>query len=236
MKIKANEATVKTASVEVKTLTISGRQVTLAVFRQLELSSLIDPDGPTLRGIPWGRINYHGAQDCEARGCGSHIHVVWQEGDELRRDSVPTDLRQNMWWQEDMRDYRELWWCGSVLQVLDIPGSVSLLTKGNGAQVLRVRNGEKNHEVEDRSGRIADSLKGALACSGIVDKEGADWQEQARIAVRRMAHEVMFDVWGEAGTAEDVIHKAEDEYKRWGDGYNKIVESLLALDQLFIAV
>jgi hypothetical protein len=96
--LTVQNAEIKTATVEVRTLTISGKQVTLAVFRQLVEERLMLPDG-NLRGIPWGRVNYHpdracshtgphGASDgrtvfdwCEA----SHMHVVWQKGTELRR-------------------------------------------------------------------------------------------------------------------------------------------------------
>jgi hypothetical protein len=83
-RITTKEATIKTAAVEVKTLTISGKQVTLAVFRQLQREDLIDPVEVQLRGVPWGLVNYFWG------GCReySHLHVVWQDGDELRRDCI----------------------------------------------------------------------------------------------------------------------------------------------------
>jgi hypothetical protein len=92
MKIKASEAIVKTASVEIKALTVEGKQMTLAVFRQLEVEQLISEDG-SLRGVPWGRVNY-------LRNSADELHVVWQKGDELRRCLVtpypPSDvLRQH---------------------------------------------------------------------------------------------------------------------------------------------
>jgi hypothetical protein len=51
-RITTREATVKTATVEVKTLTISGRQVMLAVFRQLLEEPLIGYRTAELRGLP----------------------------------------------------------------------------------------------------------------------------------------------------------------------------------------
>lgn len=36
MQISTQQATIKTANVEIKTLAVSGKQVTLAVFRQLD--------------------------------------------------------------------------------------------------------------------------------------------------------------------------------------------------------
>ncbi|MEU5958743.1 hypothetical protein [Streptomyces sp. NPDC047525] len=82
--LTAQNATITTASVEVKTLTIKGKQVTLAVFRQLKEEPLIAEDG-TLLGGPWGIVNYHPDKCADAP---EHLHVVWQKGDELRRSAV----------------------------------------------------------------------------------------------------------------------------------------------------
>lgn len=79
--LTAQTATITTAAVQVQTLTISGKQVTLAVFRQLRQEQLIAHDG-TLNGVPWGTVNYHPDR------CGdsdTHWHIVWQRGDELLR-------------------------------------------------------------------------------------------------------------------------------------------------------
>ena len=80
-RITTHEATVRTAAVEVKTLTISGKQVTLAVFRQLLKEDLIDERSGDLLGVPWGTVNYFWGDCVEGR----HLHVVWQKGTELRR-------------------------------------------------------------------------------------------------------------------------------------------------------
>ncbi|MER6975991.1 hypothetical protein [Streptomyces carpinensis] len=82
--LSARNATITTAAVEVKALTISGKQVTLAVFRQLKEEPLIAEDG-TLNGEPWGIVNYHPDKCGDAP---EHLHVVWQNGDELRRSAV----------------------------------------------------------------------------------------------------------------------------------------------------
>ncbi|MFE7229879.1 hypothetical protein ACFVAF_04225 [Streptomyces sp. NPDC057596] len=83
--LTTQNATITTATVEVKTLTISGKQVTLAVFRQLKKAPLIADDG-SLNGEPWGIVNYHPDK------CGDedeHWHVVWQRGPELLRATIP---------------------------------------------------------------------------------------------------------------------------------------------------
>ena len=80
--LTVHNANVTTAAVEVKTLTISGKQVTLAVFRQLIEEPLINDDDGTLNGVPWGTVNYH---PDKCAGDPKHYHVVWQKGDDLRR-------------------------------------------------------------------------------------------------------------------------------------------------------
>jgi hypothetical protein len=84
--LTVHNANVTTAAVEVKTLTISGKQVTLAVFRQLITAPLIKDDG-ALNGIPWGVVNYH-PDKCV--GLLPHKHIVWQRGETLRRDRIFT--------------------------------------------------------------------------------------------------------------------------------------------------
>lgn len=84
--LTTQNATITTATVEVKTLTISGKQVTLAVFRQLREEPVISSDG-TLNGEPWGVVNYHPDKCGDDYG---HCHVVWQSGGELLRSRVDT--------------------------------------------------------------------------------------------------------------------------------------------------
>jgi hypothetical protein len=81
--IKVEQATISTATITIRTLTIDRRQVTLAVFRQLEEQEPVDSSAKLL-GIPWGRVNYH-PDGCKRKG---HVHVVWQTGDELRRGTL----------------------------------------------------------------------------------------------------------------------------------------------------
>ncbi|MGW2706562.1 hypothetical protein [Streptomyces sp. NPDC001340] len=95
--LTTQNALITTASVEVKTLTISGKQVTLAVFRQLREESLIGEDG-SLNGDPWGVVNYHPEKFGNAA---PHWHVVWQRGSDLFRAAViqtpefdPSPVRQ----------------------------------------------------------------------------------------------------------------------------------------------
>lgn len=89
-KLNAENAIIKTAAVEVKTLTISGKQVTLAVFRQLQESPLIvfnrNLSPVMLPGFPWGKVNYHPDKCDSPRE--PHMHIVWQSGDTLYRSRI----------------------------------------------------------------------------------------------------------------------------------------------------
>jgi hypothetical protein len=82
-RITTHEAQLKSAAAEVKALTISGKQVTLSVFRQLQEEELLDRESAQLRGVPWGHVNYYWGE-CKA----DHLHVVWQKGEELRRGAA----------------------------------------------------------------------------------------------------------------------------------------------------
>lgn len=82
--VLTKDASVRTASVSIQSLTISSKQVTLSVFRQIELDTLIDPETAKLNGLPWGRVNYYWKDNDEG------LHVLWQKGSELRRDLVGT--------------------------------------------------------------------------------------------------------------------------------------------------
>ncbi len=101
--IKVSEAGIETVSVAVHVVRISGKQMTLAVFKQLAVEDLFDPRTGELRGIPWGWVNYHAACNVpnnvrtlslewaagKVHGYGfNHLHVVWQKGEELRHAIV----------------------------------------------------------------------------------------------------------------------------------------------------
>jgi hypothetical protein len=78
--LTVHNAEVHTATVEVKSLTISGKQVTLAVFRQLLEEHPLDQSG-NWKGTPWGFVNYlNDRRDA--------VNVVWQKDTELRRGLV----------------------------------------------------------------------------------------------------------------------------------------------------
>ncbi len=95
--LNVHNAQISTVKVEVKTLTISGKQVTLAVFRQLIDELLIAEDG-RLKGVAWGTVNYH-PDKCSDDP--PHWHIVWQLGDELRRAKVSAAYKpEEVFWSK----------------------------------------------------------------------------------------------------------------------------------------
>jgi hypothetical protein len=85
-----HNAEVNTASISIRTLQIEGKQVTLAVFRQLLVEDIVSKE-PSLRGVGWGHVNYL------LDGCDG-IHLVWQKGSELRRCIVERKLSVGSFW------------------------------------------------------------------------------------------------------------------------------------------
>ena len=83
-RIRVVDTSVTTVSVEIKTLTIGRKQMTLAVFRQLLQEQVISADFTKFKGSVWGHVNYFWG-DCQEAG---HLHIIWQNGHELRRACV----------------------------------------------------------------------------------------------------------------------------------------------------
>jgi len=100
-KLTVHNAEITTATVEIKTLTVGGKQVTLAVFRQLREEPLITEDG-TLKGVPWGTVNYHPDKCGDQAG---HWHVVWQSGSDLLRARVAMSVEFPLWDSETGHRY-----------------------------------------------------------------------------------------------------------------------------------
>lgn len=95
--LTVHNAAIATARVEIKTLTVSGKQVTLAVFRQLREEPLLGHDG-ILAGQPWGVVNYH-PDKCAALP--DHWHVVWQQDTDLLRSMVPKQAVHEEFWPDE---------------------------------------------------------------------------------------------------------------------------------------
>ena len=80
--ITVGSAAINTFTINVRVLQVGARQVTLSVFRQLPQEDLFDAETLTLRGRPWGCVNYKWG-DCSQDQ--QHLHVVWQKDARLLR-------------------------------------------------------------------------------------------------------------------------------------------------------
>jgi len=76
---------VRTATVEVKHITISDRKLTQTVFRQVQEEDIIDFENAIYKGIPWGHVNYFWGSWKGSRATETTKHILWQKADELRR-------------------------------------------------------------------------------------------------------------------------------------------------------
>ena len=76
----SQNAEITTATITIRSLTVDRRQVTLALFRQLQEEDIFDWSTMQLRGVGWGHVRYMIEASPEIA-----INLVWQKGTELRR-------------------------------------------------------------------------------------------------------------------------------------------------------
>lgn len=82
MSVQTEDAQITSTAVEIDTLRVSGRQLTLRTFRQIQRASVINPKTHEFRDEVdeiWGWVNYFWD------GCSGDIHAVYQRGNELYR-------------------------------------------------------------------------------------------------------------------------------------------------------
>lgn len=240
-KITAEEAIVKTASVELKTLTISGKQVTLAVFRQLEEEWLLDAATCELAGVPWGRVNYH-PDPAYCKDIGSHIHVIWQRGAELRRGLV---YAQRPSWQVHKENAER----AQLRQLVEFAGEAVVITHVlMGRHVEKLDDGNRANRYAAGGWTLSVPTDGRTATwsidrmlDGAIDATRSRAALQERLAA--LAPKIRVETsatpesaieamrfWMDQVAASEQISASRNE--KWERQYL----GLLALDQLFIAV
>lgn len=98
--IVIENAKIHTATIEIKTLTIKDKQITLSVFRQIPYEDIIDGSNIylNLNGTPWGTVNYYWGEDKDKSSLNYH-HVVWQKDDDLKRCIIPKMWSHSVLWQ-----------------------------------------------------------------------------------------------------------------------------------------
>lgn len=100
-KINIEDAKIKTATITIKAVSVDKRQMTLAVFRQIQVEDIIDTKTYQLRGLPWGLVNYYNKDDLYGIDKSDNpIHVLWQKGSEFRRCVL---INRNDLWHYDTK-------------------------------------------------------------------------------------------------------------------------------------
>ena len=95
--IHAHEAAISTATVEIKTLMVSNRQMTQAIFRQLESGW---PWGEGwIDARLWGWVNHHFPGCCERPAVSRHVHVVFSASGGLHRGTVYELRHGDRYWE-----------------------------------------------------------------------------------------------------------------------------------------
>lgn len=230
--INVTDVTLKTATVEVKSLTLNNKQVTLAVFRQLKEETLIDAETCELRGTPWGVVNYHPDRCADEP---PHLHVVWQKGAELRRALVPQTLSIGSVRQDKYEDARAI--ALLSLFVVRKAGNPNVELQTHPAGKIRFTILEKTFcydENEIVQGRL---FKVSVAAALI-----NDWNFRKEFELL----EKLMETTPTPFTAEDIAALAisllqeYEEEKRFVENlrntYKNLYTDLKALPQLFIAV
>lgn len=83
-------AEITPATIEIKTLTIDGKRMSAALYRQLHHRYPIDKQTGEWRGTPLGSVNIH-TKDCDSKyayGETDHRHVVWHHNGTLHTGAV----------------------------------------------------------------------------------------------------------------------------------------------------
>jgi hypothetical protein len=84
--VSVEDVTIQTAAVEIKTMLIGKKQMTVGMFRQLPSLDIMDvkDDEIELQGVVWGHVNHHNSECVNL----DHLHVVWQNGHVLYQSSI----------------------------------------------------------------------------------------------------------------------------------------------------
>lgn len=261
--IEVRTAEIRTASVEIKTLSVSKRQVTLSLFRQLKNEHLLDPEtGGRRPGEPWGLVNYFWGgcgkelmrdleNDYQSPAGGAHLHVVWQDGGELKRSCVWPDRWGVSRDQERRAIDRQAWRMQRLMSLVlcrraeagyRIPPEPGGPTVGKYSSLGNAM-GDSNAPVPvDIGGKVWKYRKSQIHRMVLSLLEGATCDiEHVR---RRLLKDFGADHMGlQLEQAEEQFlleHKRRAEMvanynaidAEWEEGFEK----LAALDQLFIAV
>lgn len=229
--ITAQEATIKTASIEIKTLTLGNKQMTLAVFRQLPEKDIIDQVACELRGIPWGTINYH--TDCKDEA--EHLHVIWQEENKLYRAKVYSKIHLQRGYEAALSDVREAFKIFTAVMTLNEDWKPESPQKDRDGDC---RIGWKHQGETYEFWLGGPTLTSFWRLWHPTDYPSFPSEEDARKELRALIARVGMEpsTATRKETLEKIVEPTVEVFKRWREKWVRLYAELEALDQLFIAV
>ena len=102
------QVNINTMQIEIKSMMVGKKQLSLSLMRQIIQEDLIDFDKLLFKGVPWGHVNYFWGDD-KHRSYPSAINVIWQKGNELRRSVINLNLRRDVYHEQRLvRDLAEI--------------------------------------------------------------------------------------------------------------------------------
>jgi hypothetical protein len=253
-RISTHEATVKTAAVYVKALMIEKHQVTLAVFRQLRNENLVDEDTAELHGPAWGTVNYHPSSwSCLAED--QHLHVVWQQGGELRRATVPRDCPTDHKYAKEISDLADAMQVSAEIWVVvslaagktlsckdgddgDLVVDVTVDVGGKATLVpVEIPSDSLYTRVEVGSGFEDRYLR--RAARAVLQGDPASYRQDLEEAAEKICGQRADPATREMGVLESLLrdrNQVEENRLASAGAWAKQYAALEQLDQLFIAV
>ncbi len=253
-KLTVQNAEIKTATVEVRTLTLSGKQVTLSVFKQIEKESIFLEDG-RLAGEAWGRVNYHPDPECKDLATITHHHIVWQKGGDLRRCLILEQLRWSEFLSSTAEDFMTMlafdYFRGDRSNLPPSGELPLIMSMSNHAEAIGIREPMggvsvdfEGHEAATAAYRSWLELQASDTESG---RERPDWggrpTESRHDRALRLHEDAMSKlqaVVDEIGVSTgDLRQRVADEIAaevQRRDRIREAVRSMVRMQQLFIAV
>ncbi len=220
--INISNAQIKTAAVEIKTLTVSGRQVTLSVFKQIIEEPLLDEVAMKLNGTPWGTVNYFVKDDLSE----FKINIIWQKGSELRRCAIfkkPYVMACRLIGTEIYNDLNDKW------------NEVNRKIKDLETINYDVRMIENNINTESNIRPLLGLVERCKTDLIYYEKTESEHAGHLKKCIE-LANERLNFLYEKLNNYKLKMHEFESKTTLYVSQYTKLVEPLLALPHLFIAI
>ena len=235
-------AEIQTATVELRTLVVSDRQVTLSTFRQIIEERIID-DNCDIIGIPWGLVMYYPDKYSQSK----IGNLIWQKGNELRRWVIPDEPYELYCARKQLEELsnkktailkrsesNKSIYCYGVDSFIKKEGPILIDTKELYDSLIKAknRNFDKTKMVY-KDNAVAYVLKDA--------KDMAEDENNRNREIERIENDISFALKNNEETRKIIdqlnkkISAAESNLKKIGESWETSLKILSGLKQIFIA-